>query len=91
MQGKGELHHTYIVLCMRSVVRYLHDVCVVHTRRNSVHGCSKFLVVKWLGLSVTVRVRVRAGDRKWILFFLSILKVTKTFVLPSWGTGSSVT
>ena len=33
------------------------------------HGHPKFFVVKWLGLSVTVRVRAR--DREW------------TFVLPS--------
>ena len=64
---KVALHHTYIVLHMRRVVRHLQDICVVHIRWNSVHGHPKLLVVKWLGLSVTVRVRVRvrAGDREW--------------------------
>ena len=52
---------------MRSVIQHLHDVCAVHIRRSSVHGRSKLLVVKWLGLGVTVRVR--AWDRKWIPFF----------------------
>ena len=50
---------SYIVLCMRTVVQHLHDVGVIHIRRNSVHGHSNLLVVKWLGLSVTVRVRAR--------------------------------
>ena len=56
---------------MHSVVRHLHDVCVIHIRQNSVHGRSKLLVVKWLGLDVTVRVGVRARDRKWVSFLLS--------------------
>ena len=39
----------------------------------------------WLGLSVTVRVRVGTRDREWIFycFFSSCPKVTNTFVLPS--------
>ena len=46
------------------------------------HHRQQCLVAKWLGLSVTVRVRARA--REWdfsVLFFLSVLKVTNTFVL----------
>ena len=27
-------------------------------------------MVKWLGLGVTVRVRVRAEDREWVISFL---------------------
>ena len=39
------------------------------------HSRSNLLGVKWLGLSVTIRVRVRAGDREWISFFsFSLLK-----------------
>ena len=37
--------------------------CVIHIRRNSVHGHPKFFVVKWLGLSVTVSVRARDRDQ----------------------------
>ena len=86
---KDALRHTYVALCMRSVIRCFHDVCAVHIRWNSVQGCSELLVVKWLGLSVTVRVRVRAGDRKWTFFFY-FKKVTDTFVLPSWPSLSLV-
>ena len=60
---KVALCHTYVVLCMRTVVQHLHDVGTIHIRRNSVHGHPNLLMVKWLGLSVTVRVRVRARDR----------------------------
>ena len=48
------------------------------------HSHLKFLVVQWLGVSITVRVRVRARDGKWIFFvpfFFFLLKVTNTFVL----------
>ena len=49
------------------------------------HHCrQQCLVAKWLGLSITVRVRVRAKAREWefsVPFFLSVLKVTNTFVL----------
>ena len=48
---------------MRKVVWHMHDVCVIHIRRNSVHGYLKLLVVKWLGLRVVVRVRVRVRAR----------------------------
>ena len=37
------------------------------------HGLPKLLVVQWFGLSIVVRVRVRARDREWIFhcfFFL---------------------
>ena len=44
------------------------------------HSRQQCLVAEWLGLSVTVRVRVRARAREWD-FFLSVLKVTNTFVL----------
>ena len=53
---KVTLHHTYVVLHMDRVVLHMHDVSAIHIRRNSVHGCPKFFMVKWLGLSVTVRV-----------------------------------
>ena len=41
------------------------------------------LVIKWLGLSVTVRVRaIGPGNGIFLsFFFLSVLKVTNTFVL----------
>ena len=48
------------------------------------HCCQQCLVAEWLGLIVTVRVRVRARARKRgfsFLFFLSVLKMTNTFVL----------
>ena len=48
---------------MRRLVRHMHDICAIHIRR-------KFLVVYWLGLSVTVRVRVRPTDGEWIFLFL---------------------
>jgi len=52
----------------------------VYIRRNCEHGFPKLLVVLWLGLSVTVRVRARAWDREWVfhffLFFFPCLKVT---------------
>ena len=35
---------------MRRVVRYMHNICTIHIRRNCVHGCLKLLVVNWLGL-----------------------------------------
>ena len=57
---KVALCHTCIVLCMCTVVQHLHDIGVIHIRQNSVHGHPN--LVKWLGLSVTVRVRVRARD-----------------------------
>ena len=69
---KVALRHTCVALHMRSVVWHLHDVCAIHVRLNSVHDCSKLVVVYWLGLSVQVRVKVRARDRKWIFF--SVLK-----------------
>ena len=48
------------------------------------HRRQQCLVAEWLGLSVTVRVRVRAGPGN-VIFFRSFLffcvKVTNTFVL----------
>ena len=41
------------------------------------HGHPKLLVVKWLVLSVTVRVSIKARDREWIVLFLSIIKSDK--------------
>ena len=35
-------------------------------------GHPKLHVVKWLGLSVTVRDRVRASDREWIFLLFSL-------------------
>ena len=40
------------------------------------HGRSNLLVVQWLGLSVQVRVRVRARDGKWVLFLLFFSTLT---------------
>ena len=39
------------------------------------HGHQKLLVVKWLGLSITVRIRVSTWDREWIFhsFFKALL------------------
>ena len=49
------------------------------------HSRQQCLVAEWLGLSFTARVRVRARTREWdfsfLLFFLSVLKVTNIFVL----------
>ena len=49
----------------------------------------QFLVAEWLGLSVTIRVRVRAKagecDFSVLFFFFSVLKVTNTFVLHVHG------
>jgi len=42
---KVALHHSYIVLGMRKVVRDMHDVRTIHIRWNSVHGPPKLLVV----------------------------------------------
>ena len=62
--------HTYVGLRMRKVVRLMHNIYAVHIRRNSVHCHSKLLLVKWLGLSVTVRVRARDGEWLVPLFIL---------------------
>ena len=51
------------------------------------HGLPKFLVVYYsLELSIVVRVSVRGRDREWIsdCFFSPCLKLTNTFVLPTW-------
>ena len=37
--------HAYVVLCMHRLVQYIHDVCMMHIRRNCVHGLPKLLVV----------------------------------------------
>ena len=37
-------------------------------------SCPKLLVVEWLGLSVTIRVRVSPRDREWTSFLLSLKK-----------------
>ena len=66
--------------------------CVIGivVQSSAVHGNrQQCLVAGWLGLSVTVRVRARARARGCIFpfffffffFFLSLLKVTKIFVL----------
>ena len=57
---------------MRSVVGHFYDACTVHIRLKSVHDRLKLLVVQWLGISVLVRVRVRARDRKWLSFFSAL-------------------
>ena len=79
---KVTLRHTYVGLCMRRLVRHMYDVCTIHIRRNSVHGHLKLLLVKWLGLSVTVRAR----DRE-LIFFLSILKSDEYLcvAIMAWG------
>ena len=50
------------------------------------HGLPKLLVIYWLELSTVVRVRVRARNREWIsdCFFFPCLKLTNTFVSPTW-------
>ena len=55
---------------MHRVVQYMHDICAVHIRQNYVHGHPKLLVVRWLGPSIAVRVRIR--NREWILHFFSL-------------------
>ena len=69
-------------------VMYYYTVNVGCCVKGSVvHGNhQQCLIVKWLGLSVTVRVRIRARARECIfpfffLFFFSLLKVSKIFVL----------
>ena len=71
---KVTLRHTCVGLRMHSVVWHLHDAYMVHIKCNSVHDRSKLLVVQWLGLSVQVRVRVRAWEGKWLLllFYFSV-------------------
>ena len=53
---------------MCTVVRHMHDICAIPIRQNGVHGLLKLLVVKWLGLSV--RVRVKGRDKERIFSFL---------------------
>ena len=51
------------------------------------HSLPKFLVVYYsLELSIVVRVSVRGREREWIsdCFFFPCLKLTNTFVLPTW-------
>ena len=45
------------------------------------HRHQQCFVAEWLGLSVTIRVRARARGWDFPFFFLSMLKVTNTFVL----------
>ena len=73
---KVALRHTYIVLRMRTVIWHMHDVCAIHIRRNSVHGHPNLLVVKWLGLSFTVRLGLGlgTGNGYFIPFFFLPLK-----------------
>ena len=62
----------------------------LHMRRGTAHaGCfhntqwkklkPKLLMAKWLGLSATVNIRVRARNKGWLPCF-----VTNTFVFLSW-------
>ena len=62
----------------------MHDVCAIHFKQNSVHGHPKLLVVKWLGLSVTVRVRVRikARDSGWIFHSLFCFSLSYKWQIP---------
>ena len=55
---------------MCTVVRHMHDVCAIPIGQNGVHRLLKLLVVKWLGLSVTIRVRVKGRDKERIFSFL---------------------
>ena len=55
---KSHLQHT-LVLYMHRVLQHMHDIRVIQIRWNSVRVHPKLLVIKWLGLSVTVRVRAR--------------------------------
>ena len=56
-----------------SYVRY--NVGALKTAQCTSH--QQCLVAEWLGRSVTVRVKVRAGAKEWN-FFLSVSNVTKT-------------
>ena len=56
------LRHIYVVHIYVVLARYS------FSRRNSVHGHSKLHAVQWLGLSVTVGVKVRARVREWVSF-----------------------
>ena len=55
-----------LVLCMHRTIQHMHDICVIHIRRNSVRSCLKLLVAKSVGLSAIVRVRAR--DRDFFFF-----------------------
>ena len=48
------------------------------------HCCQQCLVAEWLGLSVTVRVRVMARAREWdftVLFFFCLLQTLLSCML----------
>ena len=59
---KVTLHHTYVALRMRGVVRHLHDICAIHNIRYTLYRTVCMIVRNclWSGLSVQVRVKVRA-------------------------------
>ena len=40
-----KLRLSYVGKHMCRVVRYMHDICAIHIRRNCVHGHPKLLVV----------------------------------------------
>ena len=44
---------------------------MVHIRQCSARNRQQWLVAKWLGLSVTVRVRAMTKARVWSPFFMS--------------------
>ena len=58
---KVALHHIYVALRMCRVVWHMHRVCMIHIRQPSADGRPRLLVVKWLGLSVTIRLGTGNG------------------------------
>ena len=62
------------------------DWCVKDSAVHYSHQHQQWFVAKWLGVGVTVRMRIMARAREWnyFFFFLSVLKCDNTFVLHSW-------
>ena len=90
----------YIVLRMCSeqyvycyIILTFYCACVAHNRRTAHAACTLggivCMVFRVLVVRTLCRVRVRAWDKDWVfhafLFFFPYLKVTNTFVLPSWA------
>ena len=72
------LQFIIFMLCNVVVLRHIIWYCNIgwHVKDGVVHhGCQQWLVAKWLGLGVTVRVMVRARTREWnYLFFFCFVR-----------------
>ena len=80
-------HSLEYIIFTSCTLRPLHRVisyCNVGwcVKGSAVHcSCQQSLVARWLGLSATVKVRVRARARECGFSFFPCVKVTNTFVL----------